>query len=153
MRHRRFATSLSSVALVVLVAGCAGPNAGSLASDTVAAAPAPASELSGTWRGTLGWVGAHQYEDEARITLRIEEDGTFTATVTPNRGTNNLAQASTWSGTVVTKGNRVTLRNTEGPWPWVTLVRSSNTLYGVAADPSPGTGPVMLEFEREGRQG
>lgn len=47
MRHSRFATGLSGVALVVLVAGCAGPNAGSLASDTVAAAPAPASELRG----------------------------------------------------------------------------------------------------------
>src|SRR5438093_1184428 len=82
MSHHRFATGLSAVALLVLVAGCAGPNAGLYESDTGAAGPAPASELSGAWHGTFGWVGANFYEDEARIILRIEEDGTFSATVT-----------------------------------------------------------------------
>src|SRR2546422_1976321 len=67
MSHHRFATGLSAVALVVLVAGCAGPNAGLYESDTGAAAPAPPSELRGAWHGTFGWVGANFYEDEARI--------------------------------------------------------------------------------------
>jgi hypothetical protein len=151
MYHRRVATRLSGVALVALVGG-AGPSASSLASGPVATASARASELSGAWHGSFGWVGAYFYEDEARITLRIEEDGAFTATITPNGGTNNLAKASTWSGTVVTKGNRVTVRNSEGPWPWVTLVRSGNTLYGVATDPATQAN-VMLKFERDGSQG
>ena len=58
MSHHRFATGLSAVALVVLVAGCAGPNADLFESDTGAAAPAPPSELRGAWHGTFGWVGA-----------------------------------------------------------------------------------------------
>jgi hypothetical protein len=140
MKHRMLAAGLSSVALVVLLVGCAGP--GVLARS---------SDLSGTWHGTLGEVGANQYEVEAVITLRIEDDGTFSATVAPNRGANNLAKASRWAGTVVTRGNRVTLRNTEGPWPWVTLVRtgSGNVLYGVANDPG-SESHVMLKFDRAG---
>lgn len=152
MSHHRFATGLSAVALLVLVAGCAGPNAGLYESDTGAAGPAPASELSGAWHGTFGWVGANFYEDEARIILRIEEDGTFSATVTRNGGANNLAKATTWAGTAVTSGNRVTLRNSKGPWGWVTLVRSrnGNVLYGVASDPATEAN-VMLKIERDSR--
>ena len=151
MSHHRFATGLSAVALLVLVAGCAGPNAGLFESDTGAAAPAPPSELRGAWHGTFGWVGANFYEDEARIILRIEEDGTFSATVTRNGGANNLAKATTWAGTAVTSGNRVTLRNSKGPWGWVTLVRSrnGNVLYGVASDPATEAN-VMLKIERDG---
>jgi hypothetical protein len=152
MRNGRVATVLAGVALVALVAGCARPTAGGWVSDTIAAALTPVSELSGIWRGTIGQVAGHQYENEARITLRIEEDGAFSATVTPNGGTNNLAKASTLAGTVVTRGNRVTLRNSEGPWSWVTLVRSGNTLYGVAVDPAPEE-HVMLKVERDDRQG
>jgi len=140
MKHRRLAAGLSGVALVVLMAGCAGPGA-----------LARSSDLSGTWYGTLGEVGANQYEDEALITLRIEDDGTFSATVTPNRGTNNLAKAARWAGTVVTRDNRVKLRNSEGPWPWVTLVRTRDgkVLYGVANDPG-SESHVMLKFDRAG---
>jgi hypothetical protein len=148
MYYPRFAAGLSGLVLVVLVAGCAGPSAGSLSSDAVAAAPAPPRELSGTWRGTFSWVGAYFYEDEARVTVQIKGDGTFTGSVLPNRGANNLAKPSTWAGTVVTRGNRVTLRNTEGPWPWVTLARSGDTLYGAAVDP--GTfANVMLRLDRD----
>jgi hypothetical protein len=143
MNHRVLAASLSGVALVVLMTGCAGQ--GVLARS---------SDLSGTWRGTLGQVRADQYEDEALITLKVEDDGTFSATVTPNRGGNNLAKAAKWAGTVVTRNNRVTLRNTEGPWTWVTLVRTrdGNVLYGVANDPAQGETPVMLKFERDNSQ-
>jgi len=138
MNHRM----LTAVVLVVLLVGCAGP--GGLARS---------GDLTGTWHGTLGQVSADQYIDEALITLEIRDDGTFSATVTPNRGANNLAKASKWSGTVVTRGNRVTLRNTEGPWTWVTLVRSRNSdvLYGVANDPGSEVN-VMLKFDRDGSQ-
>src|SRR5947209_19548784 len=76
MSHHRFATGLSAVALGVLVAGCAGPNAGLFESDTGAAASAPPSELRGAWHGTFGSVGASLYAAEARIILRIAGDGT-----------------------------------------------------------------------------
>jgi len=104
MSHHRFATGLFGSHCFVLVAGCAGPNAASLASNPVATDLARASGLAGTWHGDFGWIGASFYEDETRITLRIEEDGTFTAIVTRNGGANNLAKATTWSGTVVTRG-------------------------------------------------
>jgi len=154
MTYRTVGASIAGVALVALVAGCAEPSAGFFASRAVATDLAPASDLIGTWHGTLGQVRADQYEDEALITLRIEQDGTFTATVTPNRGTNNLAKPAKLAGTVVTRGSRVTLRNEESSWPWVTLVRTRDgkVLYGVANDPASETN-VMLKFERDGGGG
>jgi hypothetical protein len=142
VNQRMFALSLTATALVTLLPGCAG--SGVLVRN---------SDLSGIWHGTLGQCRADQYEDEALITLQIKDDGTFTANVIPNRGANNLAKPSKLAGTVVTKGNRVTLRNEEGPWTWLTLVRTrdGNVLYGVAHDPAPETN-VMLKFERDGSQ-
>jgi hypothetical protein len=86
------------------------------------------SKLSGTWYGTFGWAGASLYTDEGDCILRIKEDGMFTWTVTPSRAANNLAKVWTWSGTAVRSGTRVTFRTSQGPW--VTLIRSGNTLYG-----------------------
>ncbi len=89
------------------------------------------------------------FSDEAE--KRGDEDGTFTATVRPAKhGTNNLAKASTWSGTLVRSGNRVTLRSSQGPW--VTLIRSNNLLYGVSEDPLVGA-TIATHFEREGTTG
>ena len=89
--------------------------------------------------------------DEADCTIQIKEDRTFTAVCRPSKaGTNNLAKASTWSGTVVTSRNRVTLRTSQEAW--VTLIRSGNTLYGVAEDPLV-EGTIMMRFEREGSTG
>jgi len=147
MPHRMRVAASTIVAMALLLAGCAGPSS---SGAPIAAAVVAASHLSGTWNGTFGQLSASLYEDEGRCILRIKEDGTFTATVTPNGGTNNLAKASTWAGTVVPDGQRVTLRNSTGPWPWIILTRSgSNTLYGVATDPATEA-PVMMEFEREG---
>ena len=70
----------------------------------------------------------------------------------PNGGANNVAKRSTLSGTVVANGNRVTLQNTEGPWTWLTLVRSKNALYGVVVDPA-FKGNVMLRLDRESARG
>jgi hypothetical protein len=60
MTYRALGTSLAGVALVVLVAGCAEPGAGFFASRPVATDLAPASDLIGTWHGTLGQVRADQ---------------------------------------------------------------------------------------------
>ncbi len=127
--------------LIAIVTGCAGSGSG-----PVAAMPAPTRELSGTWRGSFGLVGGVFYTDEADCVLQIREDGTFTETVKPAKSSNNLARASTWSGTVVTQGNRVTLRTSQGPW--VTLIHSGNTLYGVGEDPLVEA-TIMMKFERE----
>jgi len=153
MLQRTFAAWLLRVALVALVAGCAGPSASisSGASGPVATALAPASELAGTWRGSFGRVSADYYMDEADCIVQIKEDRTVTAACKPSKaGTNNLAKASTWSGTVVTSRNRVTLRTSQEAW--VTLIRSGNTLYGVAEDPLV-EGTIMMRFEREGSTG
>jgi hypothetical protein len=48
----------------------------------------------------------------------------------------------------------MTLRNTQGPWPWIVLQRSGNdVLYGIANDPAIEA-PVMIKFERgDSREG
>jgi hypothetical protein len=148
MLHRTLAVLLSAVAIL---AGCATPGASSVASAPMAASLTLAGDLTGTWVGSFGQVGADQYEDEASSILQIREDGTFTATFTRSGGTNNLAQRSTLSGTVVTRGNRVTLQNSEGAWSSITLVHSGNTLYGVATDPAPEAN-VMMNFRRASPQ-
>jgi hypothetical protein len=134
------------VAMLWLVAGCAGL-------DRTSSVPSPAAsiavrELTGTWRGTAGWVGANQYEGESSLTLQIGDDGRFSAAVKPNRGTNNYAKASTLSGTVVASGDRITLRNSQGPWTSLTLVRFGDTLYGVASDPA-FEANVMVKLDRD----
>jgi hypothetical protein len=49
---------------------------------------------------------------------------------------------------VVANEKLVTLRNEVGPWPWLTLVRSGDTLYGVASDPAIQSA-VMVRFHRD----
>lgn len=134
--------------LAALVAGCAGSRVS--ASGGWAAAVAPAGDLSGTWYGNFGQIGAALYLDEAFTVLHINPDGAFTAKVTKGYGTNNLAKPSTLSGTVITNGTRVTLRNSQGLWPWIILTRSGDdVLYGLPIDPAIEA-PVMMKFEREG---
>jgi hypothetical protein len=147
MLPRTLLIVVSAMASLALVAGCAGPTArvGSHASAPVPAAFAPA-ELNGTWHGSFGQVAASLYMDEGNCILQINEDGTFTETVRPAKGTNNLAKPSTWSGTVVTSGNRVTLRSSQGLS--VTLIRSGNSLYGVAQDPLVEA-TIAMNFQRE----
>ena len=76
MTYRTLGTSIAGVALVALVAGCAEPSAGFFASRAVATDLAPASDLIGTWHGTLGHVRADQYEDTPdRAGWNIHRDG------------------------------------------------------------------------------
>src|SRR6266511_2690948 len=60
---------------------------------------------------------------QGRVTIRINDDGTFTAT-SPTR--------PEVSGTVGVRGNRVIFQNSKGAR--TTLMRSGNTLYGVTED-------------------
>jgi hypothetical protein len=153
MLRIKFAQLVLCIGLVALVAGCAGPSANiaSDASGPIAAAFSPASDLTGTWSGSFNQVSAIFYIDDGDVVLQIKEDGTFVARVTRSKaGTNNLAKPGTWTGTVVSSGNRVTLRSSQGPW--LTLVRSGNTLYAVAEDPLVEA-TIMLRLEREGSAG
>ena len=153
MLRLRLAQFVSFVGLVALIAGCAGPSA-SIASDgsrPIAAALSPASDLTGTWRGSFSQVSAFFDIDDGDVVLHIKEDGTFVARATRSKaGTNNLSKPWTLSGTVVSRGNRITLRSSQGPW--MTLVRSGNTLYTVAEDPLVEA-TIMLRLEREGSMG
>jgi len=145
MRQRPSMAVLTAIALIALVTGCAGPMAGSASSP--AGAPGPAGDLAGVWHGSYGWIGASYLADDGDCVLRIEEGGTFTLAVTPAKAASNIAKASAWSGTVVTRGNRVTLRTSQGPW--FTLVRSGTTLYGVSRDPVVEV-TIMIRLDRDG---
>ena len=129
MPRVRLAQLVSCLGLVALVAGCAGqsPNIASDASGPIAAALSPASNLTGTWRGSFTQVGAVLYIDDGDVVLQ-----------------------TMGSGTVVRSGNRVTLRSSQGPW--LTLGRSGNTLYAVAEDPLVEA-TIMLRLEHEGSGG
>lgn len=141
---------LSTLALLTLVAGCAGPSArisSSPSSEYASALPAT-RELSGTWHGNYWQTGMVFYLDDADCTLRITKEATFTNTCTRSSvGTNNIAKSSSWSGRVVTKGNELILKDDSGIWPSIVLRRSAdNTLYGVTLDPLTGA-TVEINFE------
>lgn len=142
---RELASGLAAVALVVLVAGCAGPGVGSSRSAGPAAS---ANELAGTWHGQFWWLGGSYWADEGTLLLQIKEDGTFAVTMTPAAAANNLAKASSWSGTASQSGRRVVFHIATGPLPaWSSLARSGDTLYGVAKNPATGA-DIEIEFQR-----
>ena len=134
MRRRVAAVALAAS---LLVTGCAWRSTGG--------PPPGMHDLIGTWHGDIGQPGGSLYAVEAQAALEIKPDGTFSAIVTPARGSNNLARRSSWSGVVVGDGDRVTFQSAQGPS--LTLVRSRDHLYGVASDPLTAMG-VMIDFER-----
>lgn len=134
----------------VVLAGCAGPSTitettGKTAGPGTVAA-AEASDLTGTGHGLYAWPGGTYWPDDATGTLQINPDGTFTAKVIPSPGANNLAKASTWSGTVEVAGNRVVLRSSKGPS--VSLTRKGDRLYGITQDPIVEV-PVTISLQRD----
>ena len=112
---------------------------------TSAAAPQTRT-LGGSWHGSFSQIGGVLYVAEGRCVLDIRDDGTFTATVTPGPGANNLVKGSTWSGTVVREGDRYRFRTPSGSW--TTLVRKGDTLYGVANDPL-FESHIMIKLDRQ----
>jgi hypothetical protein len=143
-RHLVFAMMVAGLAL----AGCAGPGALARSVDVTTAAANQPGDLDGTWEGSFGWPGGSYWPDDGNCTVRINGDGTFTATVVPTPGANNLAKPSKWSGTVSHEGDLVEFRVANGPT--LTLRRSGPRLYGVARDPAVGV-PVVVELERASR--
>ena len=144
-------TLFASIVLVALVTGCAGPG---MRSSTFPRDQVPAAftdnQLAGTWQGSFSQLVASLYQDEADCVLRISPEGTFTATITRAKlGTNNLAKAQAFSGTVVSRGNRVTLVTAQGPR--LTLMRRGDSLYTVAEDPAVGA-PIAMSLQHERSQ-
>jgi hypothetical protein len=121
----------------VALTGCAGPSTTAKTAGPRTVAAAEASDLTGTWHGLYAWPGGTYWSDDATGTLQINPDGTFTARVIPSPGANDLAKASTWSGTVeVTKG------------PSVSLTRKGDRLYGITQDPIVEV-PVTISLQRD----
>jgi hypothetical protein len=147
MVQHLFARLAALLGLVTVVAGCAGHLDSAV---PVSAAVGSTSDLSGTWHGSYGQIAPSLYSDDGKAVLQINDDGTFTATVTPGYGANNRAKPERWTGTVVTRGNRIILESSRARWPWLTLTRSNDgILYGVTTDPAI-EGPVAITFERDG---
>ena len=139
--------ALFSILGVVAIAGCAGPSV-----DQSISRPAEfADALAGTWQGSFWWVGGVLYVDEGSLLVQIKEDGTFTATMTPTGAANNIAKASSWSGTVSQSGRRVVFHLAKGSLPtWSSLARSGDMLYGVAKNPATGA-DIAIKVERAAR--
>ncbi len=130
----------------VVLAGCAGPSTTAKTTGPRAVAAAEASDLTGTWHGRYAWPGGTYWPDDATGTLQINPEPTCTAKVTPSPGANNLAKASTWSGTVEVTRNRVVLRSSKGPS--VSLTRNGDRLYGITQDPIVEV-PVTISLQRD----
>ena len=111
---------------------------GSAPTGPVAFTPAPEAQVSGTWRGVFYEVASHRTSKvmEGQIVLKINDDGTFTETLTGQPGL---------TGKVTVKGNRVVLESSAGSR--VTLMRSGNTLYGVTGQMASG-GSVAVRLDR-----
>ena len=148
MRKRTVVPALIGVVLGALIAGCAGPSAG----PSMSTPAASIGDLTGTWDGVFWWLGGNYWEDEGTLLLQIKEDGTFAVTMRPAPAANNIAKASSWSGTVSQSGGRVVFHLSKGAWPaWASLARSGDTLYGVAKDPATGA-DIEISFVRAGRE-
>jgi len=144
-------TLLAGIALVGLFSGCAtaGTRQSSFPRDQVPAAYV-VNQLAGTWRGSFSKVAASLYEDEGDCVVQIRPDGTFTATISRAKlGTNNLAKAENFSGTVVTRGNRVVLVTAQGPR--LTLMRRGDALYTVTEDPVVEA-PIAMSLQHQPSQ-
>ena len=147
MRKWRFVT-LVTVVSVALIAGCAGFN-----TDSSMTPPTTSSgDLAGTWNGRFWALGGDYYPIEGILRLEIAQDGTFTVAMRPTPAANNIAQASSWSGTIGQRGRLVVFHFSHGQLPvWSSLARSADTMYGVAKDPATGFGiGIMLERTRGG---
>ncbi|HEY7041183.1 MAG TPA: hypothetical protein VID28_20100 [Methylomirabilota bacterium] len=148
MRYARFVTGFTALTLVALIAGCAGPTAYHYA----AAPTASVDNLAGTWKGLYWWIGGVYYEDEGTALLEIKDDGSYTVTMSPTRGANNIAIPQKWSGHLVEKGRTVEFHTAHEGWSgsWASLRLSGDgTLYGVTRDPANGaTSDIEIQFHR-----
>lgn len=142
MGPRTFTAALTALALGCLIAGCAS-GVGASASVPTTSAP----DLVGTWQGVFWWLGGSYWVDDGTCRLQIKEDGTFTVSIAPTAAANNLAKPGRWSGTVVQRGRMVVF--SQGRWS--SLIRSGDTMYGVANDPTTGA-DIEITLRRVGGQ-
>jgi hypothetical protein len=117
---RRFVTLITTASLIALASGCTGW------ADSRSNFAAP---LTGTWRGSCGMVQASHSLVEANVTLKINDDGTYSMTFTRGAGANNRARPFKETGTVVPTGRGIVFQNSDGSE--LKLVRIGDTLYGV----------------------
>ena len=146
MRQHPFVSVLSMLVVVALIAGCAGPTV-----ESAALASAAFDEhLVGTWNGMFWALGEFYYPIEGIMVLQIQEDRSFTVTVTPTGAANNIAKPGSWSGTVSEEHGRVVLHATKGAFPVFSSLKRSRAgeLYGVANDPASGGGDIEFKFEK-----
>jgi hypothetical protein len=145
MRRGTLASGVIGVVLITLIAGCAGPSIGSAGTPPAALD----GNLVGNWNGLFWALAGFYYPVEGTLLLQIKADGSFTVTMTPTAAANNIAKASSWSGTVNQVGRRVVFHVAKGPFPaFSSLARSGpDTLFGVANDPATGF-DIGIKFER-----
>jgi hypothetical protein len=141
MRRRTLGIALTALTLGSLIAGCAGVGVGASTSGPAS----PSGDLAGSWRGVFWWLGGSYWADEGTCLLRIERDGTFTVSITPTAAANNLAKPGRWSGTVAERGRLVVFSHGR----WSSLIRSGDTMYGVANDPTTGA-DIEIALRRGG---
>jgi len=133
--------------VIALIAGCAVLGVG----PSVSWPAAFAGDLAGAWQGSFWWLGGVLYADEGSLLVQIKDDGGFTATMTPTGAANNIAKASTWSGTVSQNERLVVFHVAKGSLPaWSSLARSGDMLYGVAKNPATGAN-IEIKLERASR--
>jgi hypothetical protein len=140
---------LTSVALLVLAAGCAGPltENGSASTQPGAWPSASAVDLAGTWRGAFGEVGAGSGHIHGDIVCQINGDGTYKGTwVNYVVAGSSRGGRREMSGRVVADGGNVTFNDSSGSQ--MILKRNGNTLYGVTLDPSGKRATLSIELRR-----
>ena len=137
---------LALTVLGMFATGCAGPTLAPSSRPTgpVAFTPARVAQISGTWRGMFYEVASHRTSRplEGQVELRINDDGTFTETMTGQPAS---------AGKVSVQGSRVVLDSSTGSR--LTLIRSGNTLYGLTAQLVSGASvAVRLDRIEQGGQ-
>jgi len=138
---------LTSVALLMLAAGCAGPltENGSASTQPGALPSASAVDLAGTWRGAFGEVGAGSGHIHGDIVCQINGDGTYKTTwITRMVAGSARGGRLEMAGTVAANGSSVMLNSSSGSR--MTLKHVGDTLYGIVVDPATKRVSVAVEL-------
>jgi hypothetical protein len=136
-RCLRYMMLVLLLGLGLVAPGCAmtsGSEEGAAASI-----PGESWRLAGTWYGSSYPVGAASTNYAATLTVRFEEDGTWTAVERQGGRTRKL------SGTSSVRGNHILLADSRDHYV-LRLTRSGDRLYGNYHDGS--TGHIAIELKR-----
>jgi hypothetical protein len=152
--RRQVSTIGIAVALIVFVAGCAGPTTtelGSALPRADGAAAAKESGLEGTWRGSFGQVmTGDSGQIHGDIVSEINADGTYRTTWTTRLVAGSARGGRLeMTGKVVADGPRVMFTDARSGGR-MTLRRDGDTLYGITIDPATKRVTVAVELHRVG---